>query len=37
MGKKRTEIVPWDDLSQTMGTSAGFLATEANFFASLIN
>jgi hypothetical protein len=35
MGKKRTEIGPFDGLPQLMGTSDGFLATEANFFATL--
>lgn len=37
MGKKRTEIGPWDGLPQMMSTSDGFLATEVNFFASLTN
>jgi hypothetical protein len=37
MGKKRTEITPWDELPQVMSTSSGFLATEVNFFASLTN
>ncbi|SDV05713.1 hypothetical protein SAMN05216558_2420 [Pseudomonas vancouverensis] len=37
MGKKRTEITPWDSLPQGMGPSSGLLATEVNFFASLIN
>jgi hypothetical protein len=37
MGKKRTEITPWDELPQAMSTSHGFLANEVNFFASLTN
>jgi hypothetical protein len=37
MGKKRTEITPWDGLPLAMSTSNGFLATEVNFFASLTN
>lgn len=37
MGKKRTEITPWDALPQVMSTSDSFLATEVNFFASLSN
>lgn len=37
MGKKRTEIGPWDGLPQLTSTSDGFLATEASFFASLAN
>ena len=37
MGKKRTEIGPWDGVSQMNGVSDGFLATEAAFFASLTN
>ncbi len=37
MGKKRTEIGPWDGLLQVKSTSNGFLATEAIFFASLAN
>ena len=35
MGKKRSEIVPWDDQTQAMGGSQGFLATEVSFFATL--
>ena len=37
MGKKRTEIGPWDGMSQANGISDGFLATETIFFASLVN
>lgn len=37
MGKKRTEITPWDELPQAMNTYGRFLATEASFFASLTN
>ncbi|MGY3171736.1 hypothetical protein ACVWYU_001110 [Pseudomonas sp. TE12234] len=37
MGKKRTEITPWDELPQALITSSGLLANEVNFFASLTN
>ena len=37
MGKKRTEIGPWDGLPQLTSTPDGFLAAEVSFFASLTN
>lgn len=36
MGKRRTEIVPGDEIPQTMGRSGGFLKSEEKFFAFLI-
>ncbi|CEL29674.1 hypothetical protein SRM1_03028 [Pseudomonas fluorescens] len=37
MGKKRTEIGPWDSLQEMLYTSDSFLASEVSFFASLTN
>lgn len=37
MGKKRTEIGPWDSLQEMLHTSDSFLASEVSFFASLTN
>lgn len=37
MGKKRTEVVPFDGMPQLLATSGGFLDSEVNFFASLTN
>ncbi|CAI8917083.1 hypothetical protein EMIT0P176_40232 [Pseudomonas sp. IT-P176] len=35
MGKRRTEIVPGDVMSQVIGRSDGFLKSEEKFFAFL--
>lgn len=37
MGKKRTEIAPWDSLQEMLYTSDSFLASEVSFFAQLTN
>lgn len=36
MGRKRSEINTFDELAYSTDYSEGFLATELNFFASLI-